>query len=74
MDLIIAVVSLAALVVFFVMATDLGKLVRSARNQEAILKRLLEIEKERDNTTKRAEQSGSVQAQTDQFAKYKAKI
>lgn len=72
MELLAGLLSLVCVIVFFVMASSLSKIASSTRNTEAILKRLLEIEKERDNNGKAGEQVASNRA--DEFSKYKAKI
>ena len=71
MELIIGIIGFVCLIIFFVMASNLGTIAKSSKNSEAILKRLLEIEKERENMAKRAEQT---RTGTDEFMKYKAKI
>jgi type III secretory pathway component EscR len=67
-QLFMALLGVACLIVFFVMAPNISKIATSSKNTEQILKRMLEIQKEESNETKAKDQMA------DQFAKYKGKI
>lgn len=54
-EFIAILVSLICLIVFFIMASNLSSIAKSSRNTEAILRRLLEMQKERSGTDRDAD-------------------
>lgn len=71
-QLIMFLLGVVCLIVFFLMASNLGTIARASRNAEAILKQLLEIEKERYANGNRSQPVGN--ASSDEFSTYKTKI